>query len=103
MDEERTQDAPGAEAAATAPRGRTAYRLDTSQMKSSYCNASNVLATREEFVLNFGLNESWDLGRKDFPVDLHHRIILNPVAAKRLQQTLGKLLQDYEARYGPLS
>jgi hypothetical protein len=78
-------------------------RLDTSQIKSSYCNISNVSSTREEVVINFGLNQSWDLGQKDMAVELEHRVILSPFAAKRLQQTLGKLLQEYETRYGKLN
>ena len=34
--------------------------------------------------------------------DLHHRIILSPYAAKRLQDLITKLVQEHEARYGAL-
>ena len=78
-------------------------RLDTSQLKSSYCNVCNATSTREEVVLNFGINQNWDQGGRDtVDVQLHHRIILSPFAAKRLQEVLTRLLQDMEARYGEL-
>jgi Protein of unknown function (DUF3467) len=77
-------------------------RVDTSALKSSYCNVCNATSTREEVVMNFGINHNWDLGQKDMEIQLHHRIILSPFAAKRLQDVLNKLMHDYEARYGEL-
>lgn len=79
-------------------------KIDTSQLKSSYCNVANVNSTREEVVLHFGVNQSWDLvGQKEMDVELLHRIIRSPFAAKRLQGMLTKLLTEYESRYGVLS
>ena len=64
------------------------------------CNANT---TREEVVLNFGVNQNWDRGQKnELEVSLEHRIILSPFAAKRLSQMLGKLIDEYESRYGEL-
>lgn len=77
-------------------------KLDTTQLKSSYCNVNNVTSTREEVVLNFGINQNWDLAQKEMDVELLHRVILSPFGAKRLQQMLGKLLVEYETRYGQL-
>lgn len=76
--------------------------LDTSNLKSSYCNVCNATSTREEVVLNFGINQNWDLGRPNLEVQLHHRIILSPFAAKRLQELLNGLITQHEARYGVL-
>jgi hypothetical protein len=78
-------------------------KLDMGQLKSSYCNVANVTSTREEVVLNFGINQNWDLGQKAMDVELLHRVILSPFAAKRLSGMLTKLLQEYETRYGPLT
>ena len=78
-------------------------KLDMGQLKSSYCNVANVTSTREEVVLNFGINQNWDLGQKEMDVELLHRIILSPHGAKRLQQSLAKLLHEYETRYGALT
>ncbi len=75
-------------------------QFDTSKLKSSYCNMCNATSTREEVVLNFGLNESWDLGQRDVQVQLLHRIILSPHAARRLHELLGRLMKEYDARYG---
>ena len=35
-------------------------------------------------------------------IDLSHRIVLSPFAAKRLSQLLQKLVGEYETRYGEL-
>jgi len=77
-------------------------KIDTTHLKSSYCNVCNATSTREEIVLNFGINQTWDLNRPTFDVELHHRIILSPFAAKRLQEVLTKLIGEHETRYGEL-
>ena len=89
------------ESAAT-PTGASQLRVDTSELKSSYCNVCNVNSTREEVVLNFGVNHDWDRAQAG-AVKLHHRIILSPYAAKRVAALLSKLVQDYESRYGTLT
>jgi hypothetical protein len=82
--------------------GENRLRWDTSGLKSSYCNVANATSTREEVVLNFGVNENWERPRAELEVQLLHRIILSPFAAKRLQELLTKLIREYETRYGEL-
>ncbi|WP_206619669.1 DUF3467 domain-containing protein, partial [Mesorhizobium sp. M7A.F.Ca.CA.001.16.1.1] len=77
-------------------------RLNTANLKSSYCNVCNATSTREEVVLNFGINQNWDLQQRDLEIELHHRIILSPFAAKRLQELITKLIQEHENRHGEL-
>ena len=77
-------------------------RFDTSNIKSTYCNVCNATSTREEVVINFGVNKTWDMGERDLEVQLEHRIILSPYAAKRLQDMLAKLIGEHEQRYGVL-
>lgn len=77
-------------------------RVDASGLKSSYCNVCNVNSTREEVVLNFGINQDWDRSQAG-EVRLLHRIILSPYAAKRVSDLLARVMQDYEARHGPLA
>lgn len=77
-------------------------RLDTSRMKSSYCNVCNATSTREEVVLNFGLNQSWDRPEGDLVIEIQHRVILSPHAARKLKSVLDELIEGYETRYGPL-
>jgi len=77
-------------------------RLNTANLKSTYCNMCNANTTREEVVLNFGVNQNWDRGQGNLEVALEHRIILSPFAAKRLAQMLSKLVDEYESHYGKL-
>jgi hypothetical protein len=70
----------------------------------SHANFCNANSTREEVVLNFGVNKSWERGQKqDLEIELNHRIVLSPFAAKRLTQLLQQLMKEYETRYGALS
>jgi hypothetical protein len=78
-------------------------QLDTSGLKSSYCNVCNAMSTREEVVFNFGVNSNWDLGEKNLQVQLLHRIVLSPFAAKRLSELMNKLIREHEARFGDLN
>ena len=77
-------------------------RWDDSQMKSVYANVCNATGTREEIVLLFGVNQTWNTGTKELVIQLLNRIILSPFAAKRLNLLLSRVLKEYEARYGPL-
>lgn len=80
-----------------------AVRLDTSELRSSYCNVCNASSTREEVVLNLGVNHNWDISQGgEAQVKLLHRVILSPFAAKRLSDILSNLMRDYESRYGQL-
>lgn len=77
-------------------------KFNTANLKSSYANVCNATSTREEVVLNFGLNQNWERTPQAMEVELSHRIVLSPFAAKRLSQLLGKLVSEYESRYGEL-
>lgn len=78
-------------------------RLNTAAMKSSYCNVCNATSTREEVVLNFGLNQSWDRPEGDLEIEIQHRVIMSPHAARKLKQVLDELIEAYETRYGRLA
>jgi hypothetical protein len=77
-------------------------KWDTAGLKSTYCNFVNATSTREEVVLNFGVNQNWDRMAGEVEIELGHRIILSPFAAKRLTDLLQKLMAEYENRYGEL-
>jgi len=78
-------------------------RWDSSNLQSSYANVCSVTSTREEVVLNFGINQAWERGQTEMEIQLTNRIILSPFAAKRMAEGLNKLLDEYESRYGKLS
>jgi len=77
-------------------------KWQTEGLKSSYANFANANSTREEVVLNFGVNNSWDRAQPEVAIELSHRIMLSPFAAKRLSTMLVQLISEYEQRYGEL-
>jgi hypothetical protein len=83
-------------------REQATIRWDDSGIKNSYANACNVSSTREEIVLNFGLNQAWERPQQDVQVQLTNRIILSPYTAKRLALLLGAVIQQYEKQFGAL-
>ena len=92
------QPTPATEAAPSGPK----IRWDDSRMHSSYANVCNVASTREEVVLLFGVNQAWQAGQAEIPIQLSSRIIVSPHVAKRLSILLGNVLKEYEARFGAL-
>ncbi len=77
-------------------------KWNTQDLKSSYANFANANSSRDEVVLNFGVNDSWDRGLQELEIHLKHRIVMSPFAAKRLNELLGKLIGEYEERFGEL-
>lgn len=85
------------------PGARTPIKWDTTNLKSSYANFCNANSTREEVVLNFGINKTWERGPMEaLDIELNHRVVLSPFAAKRLSDLLQQLMKEYETRYGVL-
>jgi hypothetical protein len=69
--------------------GRPVVKWDTTNLLSSYSNFCNANSTREEVVLNFGVNKTWERGPQDaLEIELNHRIVLSPFAARRLTELL---------------
>jgi len=83
--------------------GPTKVNWDDSDMASSYANVVNAFSTREEFTLLFGTNQTWSLGEdKSVNIKLSNRLVMNPLVAKRMHLLIGRLLEEYESRYGTL-
>ena len=76
--------------------------VDAAGAATNYANSCHVASTKEEIVLNFGLNQAWDQGQADLRVQVTNRIILSPFAAKRLALLLGAVVQQYEGQFGVL-
>ena len=87
---------------ATAAPAGPRVKWNVEHLKSSYVNFANANSTREEVVLNFGLNTSWDRAQPEVEIELAHRIVMSPFAAKRLADLLAKLMAEYETRHGEL-
>jgi hypothetical protein len=74
---------------------------DQSQMRTEFANVINVISTREEFSVLFGMNSTLNLtDQKEFEVKLSSRIVLTPFAAKRLATLLQDRIAEYERRLG---
>lgn len=82
---------------------QTRVKFNTSNLKSSYANVCTVTSTREEVVLNFGINQNWDRGPNELEIELTDRIILSPFAAQRLLGMLSNLMNEYQKRYGEIA
>ena len=82
--------------------GAAKVRFNSADLKSSYANFCNATSTREEVVLDFGVSNNWDRTPQDMEIELAHRVVLSPLAAKRLNTLLKKLMSEYEARCGEL-
>ena len=82
----------------------TRVNWDDSKMVTTFANVVNVLVTREELTLLFGMNQTWNTSQsKELTVQLSKRIVLTPYAAKRLLPLLTARMRDYETRVGPLT
>lgn len=75
---------------------------DDSEMQSSYANVVNASSTQEEFMVFFGLNQTWNPARGEVDIKLTHRIVMSPFAAKRLSLILANVLREYEAKFGTI-
>lgn len=74
------------------------------QMATHFANVVNVQGTREQVDLFFGTNRTWNVeDGGSVSVELSNRIILTPLAAKRLWTVLGGVLREHESRYGALN
>ena len=95
--------APEAGAASDQNRAVPKVHWDDSEMTTCYANVVNAAATHEEVTVFFGTNQTWNVrSENEVTIKLSDRVILNPLAAKRLFLLLGGVLKDYESRYGTL-
>lgn len=81
----------------------TTIHWDDSGMSTSYANVCNVSSTREEVTLLFGTNQTFNTEKGRVEIKLSDRLILNPFAAKRLSMLLSNVIEQYEAKFGPLN
>ena len=90
-----------AEAPADAPKAGVVWREDA--MQTQFANVVNVQGTREQVDIFFGTNRTWNAeSGGQVTVELSNRIILTPLAAKRLSTILANVLREHERRYGAL-
>lgn len=78
---------------------------DDAKMVSQYANIATATANKEEFFLLFGSHNHWKGSRdetKAVNVDLTHRMVMGPHAAKRLALILSHSVRAYEDQFGQI-
>jgi hypothetical protein len=78
-------------------------RLEEKNAKLSYANFFNVSSTREETALLFGMIQASPDASQEVVIDVSDRVVMTPLAARRLENMLHQVLQQYEARFGALN
>jgi hypothetical protein len=101
--EDRSNETSGVSESAKAESAQLKIRWDSANMRSAYANVFNVAGTREEVVILFGMNQTWDANQQELTVQLSDRIVLSPFVAKRLSIVLNNVIRDYEAQHGSLT
>jgi len=64
----------------------------------SYSDFAKIGMTAEEFIIHFGLRSSEQAG----DVDGVAKIYVSPTHAKRIYQSLGKIVENYELHFGEI-
>ncbi len=77
-------------------------RWDDNNIHSTYANVCNVISSREEVSMLFGMNQKWDSENNELVIELSDRIVLNPFAAKRVSLLLSNVISQYEAKFGEI-
>ncbi len=84
-------------------------RVNQSDMESTYANSFRPVASTEELMLDFGINQTYPVndGKEDGPsaeivFNVSSRVIINFYTAKRLAMALGQLVNKYEADFGEI-
>jgi hypothetical protein len=93
--------APDVEADSEASRN-VRVRFDDQKMASHYANVANVGMSKDEVTLLFGTNQTWGAVGDEIVIQLSSRIIMTPSVAKNFVATLGRVLDEYEAKIGKI-
>ena len=77
-------------------------RWDDSNIRTAYANICNIVSTREEVILMFGMNQRMDMENNELIIELSDRLVLNPYAAKRVAQSLNSVIEQYEEKFSEI-
>ena len=75
---------------------------EESNIFTAYANVAQVTGSREEIMLLFGESRPGAGGQEEVRAQLKERVIMSPLAAKRLAILLERGIRDYESKYGAL-
>ncbi len=80
----------------------TTIKWDDANIRMTYANICNVVSTREEVSMMFGMNQKMDTENNELIIELSDRIILNPYAAKRVSLLLKDVIEQYEEKFSKI-
>lgn len=80
----------------------TTIKWDDANIRMTYANICNVVSTREEVSMMFGMNQKMDTENNELTIELSDRIILNPYAAKRVSLLLKDVIEQYEEKFSKI-
>ena len=85
-------------------------RIDQRDMETTYANSFRPIASTEELVLDFGVNQAFPVQQKEgeqapaaeVVFNVSSRIIMNYYTAKRLALSLNQVVSLFEGQFGEL-
>jgi len=80
----------------------TTIKWDDANIRITYANICNVISSREEVSMMFGMNQKMDTENNELTIELSDRIILNPYAAKRVALLLKDVIEQYEEKFSKI-
>lgn len=75
---------------------------DDNGIRSMYANITEVVASREEIKISFGVEAVRQTGQNEVNVQLSTQIVLHPLVAKQVALSLDGYVREYESRWGSL-
>lgn len=91
-----------------APQGsqetRLPLKIDRSQEANTYMNVFNTSFAHNEVFLELGLGRVLDEdGKQIYGVRMNEVVSMTPQTLKAMAMVLGRVCQNYEAQYGPIT
>ncbi|MCM8538737.1 MAG: DUF3467 domain-containing protein [Lentisphaeraceae bacterium] len=84
-------------------------RVNQSDMETTYANSFRPIASTEEVMLDFGVNQTFPVAEKkgdgpsaEIVFNVSSRVVMNFYTAKRLAVALGQVVNNYEKEFGEL-
>lgn len=91
-------------AAGPAPPTSVQVQVDVSKMETVYCNfvRLSLSSSTEEVVMDAGIHTGILTPAGMEPIQLTHRLVMNPYVAKRLLESLRQIVARHEQAFGAL-
>ena len=97
-------DAPAAPSAVAGQPASVQVHVDVSKLETVYCNfvRLSLSSSTEEVVMDAGMHTGILTPAGMEPIQLTHRLVMNPFVAKRLLESLRQIVARHEQAFGVL-